>query len=304
MPSETAAAAKAPTKLQTFFKRLLSTVLLWAVLLGALFSGNKSIADLVLLIVLIVISVFGLMEFCDMTGKRGIASFRRYAIFAGCLFIVVNWLAHTGKILGGVPQAPLLINMPLSGIIIVCLFIRRLFWEDMQRGIAAIGSTVLGLVYVPWLLVFLMGIYFHSATHGSWWLLYFILVSKCSDMGAYAVGSMIGKHKMIPRISPGKTWEGFGGAIVVSTGVSLVFAHFAQDKLIGITAIHAVMLGVVLSIGAVVGDLIESLFKRESGVKDSGAYFPGIGGVLDLVDSLLFNAPIMFAYLVWLSTTG
>lgn len=303
MPSETEVGAKAPTKLQTFFKRLLSTVVLWAVLLGALFSGNKSIADLVLMIVLCVISVFGLMEFCDMSEKRGVMCFRRYAVVSGCVFVIVNWFGYTGRLLGELPQGPLLLTMASSGLIIVGLFVRRLFWEDMRHGFAAIGSTVLGLVYVPWLLVFLMGVYFHSATFGSWWLLYFILVTKSSDMGAYAIGSMMGKHKMIPRISPGKTWEGFGGAIAVSTGVSLVFAHFAQDKLIGITVVHAVILGIVLSVGAVVGDLIESLFKRESGMKDSGAYFPGIGGVLDLVDSLLFNAPIMFAYLVWLNAT-
>jgi phosphatidate cytidylyltransferase len=102
---------------------------------------------------------------------------------------------------------------------------------------------------------------------------------------------------MIPRISPGKTWEGFGGAIVVSTGASLAFAHFAHSHLKEVTPVHAIILGVVLSVAAVIGDLIESLFKREAGVKDSGRFFPGIGGILDLLDSLLFNAPLMYLYL-------
>ncbi len=301
MPSDTAVVRPASSKLQTFLKRLLSTVVLWGVLLGALFSGNKTIADLALLIVVNVISIFGLMEFCDMLAKRQCPCFRVYAIITGSVFISALWLAQTGHFFGG--ASPLLVNLALSGPIIVGLFVRRLFWTDMQNGFAAVGGTLLAVVYVPWLLVFLMGIYFYSATLGSWWLLYFILVTKSSDMGAYSVGSLIGRHKMIPRISPGKTWEGFAGAIVVSTGVSLVFAHFAQDKLEGITVVHAVLLGVVLSTGAVVGDLVESLFKRESGMKDSGAYFPGIGGVLDLVDSLLFNAPLMFAYLAWLGAT-
>jgi phosphatidate cytidylyltransferase len=128
-------------------------------------------------------------------------------------------------------------------------------------------------------------------------VLYFILVTKFSDTGAYCVGSLIGRHKMIPRISPGKTWEGFVGAIVVSTAASLVFAHFAGAHLPGMTPSHAIVLGVILSSTAVVGDLIESLFKREAGVKDSGSFFPGIGGILDLLDSLLFNAPIMYLYL-------
>src|SRR5262249_1986283 len=117
------------------------------------------------------------------------------------------------------------------------------------------------------------------------------------DTGAYVVGSLFGKHKMIPRISPGKTWEGFAGAIVVSTGVSVAFAHIAGSRLAGVNWVHAVILGVILSVTAVIGDLIESLFKREAGLKDSGAYFPGIGGILDLLDSLLFNAPLMYVYL-------
>ena len=123
------------------------------------------------------------------------------------------------------------------------------------------------------------------------------MITKFSDSGAYAVGSLIGKHKMIPRISPGKTWEGFGGAIVVSTLASLIFVHFLGNKMAGMNWKHALILGALLAVCAVVGDLIESLFKREAGAKDSGKLFPGIGGILDLLDSLLFNAPIMYLYL-------
>ena len=130
-----------------------------------------------------------------------------------------------------------------------------------------------------------------------------MLITKFSDTGAYAVGSLIGRHKMIPRISPGKTWEGFGGAIVLSTAASVIFAQFFGGKMAGMNWFHAVMLGVMLSVTAVIGDLIESLFKREAGVKDSGKFFPGIGGILDLLDSLLFNAPIMYLYLRHILTT-
>jgi phosphatidate cytidylyltransferase len=152
-------------------------------------------------------------------------------------------------------------------------------------------------MYVPWLMNFIQKINFFQGVNGHFYLLYFVLITKFSDTGAYVVGSLIGRHKMIPRISPGKTWEGFAGAILVSTGASLVFAHLAQKKMPEMNPLHAVVLGVVLSSTAVVGDLIESLFKREAGVKDSGRFFPGIGGMLDLLDSLLFNAPIMYLYL-------
>src|SRR5207247_3383381 len=164
------------------------------------------------------------------------------------------------------------------------LCVRQFVSKTNTKGILAISTTLFGLMYVPWLLNFIQKIHFFPKLDGSgkFYVLYFILVTKFSDSGAYAVGSLIGRHKMIPRISPGKTWEGFGGAIAVATGTSVLFAHFAGDRLRGMTLVHAVILGVILSSTAVVGDLIESIFKRESGVKDSGKFFPGIGGVLDL----------------------
>jgi phosphatidate cytidylyltransferase len=152
-------------------------------------------------------------------------------------------------------------------------------------------------MYVSWLLNFIQKINFFPNVDGHYYLLYFVHITKFSDSGAYAVGSLIGKHKMIPRISPGKTWEGFGGAILGSTLASVVFLKLGGSHLYGMTMTHAIILGVVLSIAAVVGDLIESLFKREAGLKDSGNLFPGIGGILDLLDSLLFNAPLMYLYL-------
>lgn len=301
MPSDTAGAPAAPSKLQTFLQRLVSTIVLWALVLGALFSGNRTVADLALLVVLNVICFFALLEFGDLILARGGKFFRTYALTGGVCYLGISWWAQSGRPpFDGDVLYRLALDGPLSGAIVFGLLVRRLFWKDTVGGTAAIGATLLGMVYVPWLLNYLQRCYFLGGADGSWWLLYFILVTKASDMGAYALGSLIGRHKMIPRVSPGKTWEGFGGAILASTAVSLVFAHFAQGHLAGMTVTHAAALGVLLGVGAVAGDLIESLFKREAGVKDSGRYFPGIGGVLDLVDSLLFNAPIMYAYLVWM----
>jgi phosphatidate cytidylyltransferase len=175
--------------------------------------------------------------------------------------------------------------------------VRQFVSRSNTAGILAISTTLFGLMYVPWLLNFIQKINFFPGVDGKFYVLYFVLVTKFSDTGAYAIGSLIGRHKMIPRISPGKTWEGFGGAIFLSTVASLVFVHFFGDKMAGMNWRHATVLGVLLGSTAVVGDLIESLFKREAGVKDSGRLFPGIGGILDLLDSLLFNAPIMYLYL-------
>jgi phosphatidate cytidylyltransferase len=200
----------------------------------------------------------------------------------------------------GVCDSPARPNDFEAGFIILFvlgLCVRQFVSRSNTAGILAISTTLFGLMYVPWLLNFIQKINFFPGVDGRFYVLYFIIVTKFSDTGAYIVGSLIGRHKMIPRISPGKTWEGFGGAIFLSTAASLVFAHFFGSQMAGMNRLHAVVLGVLLSSTAVIGDLIESLFKREAGVKDSGRLFPGIGGILDLLDSLLFNAPIMYLYL-------
>jgi phosphatidate cytidylyltransferase len=177
------------------------------------------------------------------------------------------------------------------------LCLRQLVSRANTAGLAAVSTTLFGLLYVPWLLNFIQKINFFPGVEGHYYLLYFVLLTKSSDTGAYAVGSLFGRHKLIPRISPGKTWEGFAGAVGASVLASLLFVHYLGHRMAGMNPLHALSLGLLLGMTAVVGDLIESLFKREAGVKDSGRFFPGIGGILDLLDSLLFNAPIMYLYL-------
>jgi phosphatidate cytidylyltransferase len=298
-----ATAPTPPSKLKTFLRRLISSVLLWTVVLLGLFSGNKLIADGLFLGVMLLLAVSGLAEFYGMVEKRDLVCFKGWGIFGGVLLMVGTFLQLTGHI--GTQGSPARVNDFETSFIILFvlgLCVRQFIAKSNTAGILAISTTLFGLMYVPWLLNFIQKIQFFPfaeplAGTGKYYVLYFILVTKFSDTGAYVVGSLIGRHKMIPRISPGKTWEGFGGAIVFSTLASLVFAHFFRDRMAGMTWQHAVVLGIVLSVCAVVGDLIESLFKREAGLKDSGKFFPGIGGILDLLDSLLFNAPIMYLYL-------
>jgi phosphatidate cytidylyltransferase len=233
--------------------------------------------------------------------KRSLVCFKGWGIFGGMLLMVGTFLNLTGHV--GTSNSPARVNDFETSFLILFvlgLCLCQFFSKTNTAGILAISTTLFGLMYVPWLLNFIQKINFFpklGEQGGHFYLLYFIVITKFSDTGAYAVGSLIGRHKMIPRISPGKTWEGFGGAIAVSTGASLGFAAVLGPRLVGMNWLHATILGVVLSVSAVVGDLIESLFKREAGVKDSGRFFPGIGGILDLLDSLLFNAPIMYLYL-------
>ena len=290
--------AAAPSKLRTFLRRLVSFVVLWTIVLTALFSSNRLVSDYVFLVIMVVLAVAGMAEFYGLAAKRGLMCFERWGIFGGILLMAGTFFNLTGAI--GTSGSPARVNDFETSFLILFvlgLCLRQFFSRSNTAGIVAISTTLFGLMYVPWLLNFVQKINFFPHVQGHYYLLYFLLITKLSDTGAYVTGSLVGRHKMIPRISPGKTWEGFVGALVFSTVASVIFVQFFWPMMAGMTWVHAIILGIVLSLGAVVGDLIESLFKREAGVKDSGRFFPGIGGILDLLDSLLFNAPIMYVYL-------
>ncbi len=298
--SSTGANRPGPSKGVVFVRRLGSTAVLWTVVLWTIFSRNHAVTDWVFLAIMLGLAWQGLREFYDLVEKRGHVCFRNWGIASGLVLMVTTFLYFTGRIPHANEKLPSTANdfeMTIIVVFVLGLCLRRFVSKQVQDGLLAISTTLFGLFYVPWLLNFIAKIVFFPGLEGRYYVLYFILVTKFSDVGAYVTGSLIGRHKMIPRISPGKTWEGFGGAIVFSTLASVLFARLAGGHLAGMNMLHAVILGVLLSTAAVVGDLIESLFKREAGVKDSGRLFPGIGGILDLLDSLLFNGPLMYLYL-------
>jgi phosphatidate cytidylyltransferase len=305
--------ASPPSKGIIFFRRLGSTVALWSFVLLALFAGRNPLGDTLFFIVMVTLAVLGLKEFYALVGKAGLDCFPKWGLFGGVVLMVASFVHLQGGLRLRISTAsPSDFETAILILFVLGLFLVQFFCKKGGSGLVRISATLLGLMYVPWLLNFIQKLHFFPpvvgadgtsvSISGNFYVLYFILITKFSDLGAYVTGSLIGKHKMIPRVSPGKTWEGFGGAIVIATGVSVVFAHFLQHKLYGMTLMHAVVLGVLLSVSAVVGDLIESIFKREAQVKDSGTLFPGIGGILDLLDSLLFNAPLIYLYLRYVLT--
>jgi phosphatidate cytidylyltransferase len=176
----------------------------------------------------------------------------------------------------------------------------RLRHDEPLRTMA---YTLFGLLYVLWLFNFITKILYltprsaNGIVTGQFYVLYLIAVTKFSDMGAYLTGSVMGRHLMSPHISAKKTWEGFFGALALALLCSLALFKLMPGHLSALTWTHATVLGLLLGFAAVIGDLAESIVKRSTGVKDSGSLLPGIGGALDLIDSLLFTAPLLFFYL-------
>ncbi len=130
---------------------------------------------------------------------------------------------------------------------------------------------------------------------GAWYLLYVMLLVWGVDSGAYMCGKLFGKHKLAPKVSPGKTWEGLIGGLITSVLISWLFGRYLTLNIVPVTLLGC---SVIAALASVLGDLVESMFKREVGLKDSGCLMPGHGGILDRIDSLTAAVPI-FSYMIF-----
>ncbi|MDS1270615.1 phosphatidate cytidylyltransferase [Lipingzhangella sp. LS1_29] len=156
-----------------------------------------------------------------------------------------------------------------------------------------VGASLFTIVYVPLMLGFWL-LLLNTPDDGRARLIAFIIVTIASDIGGYFAGILFGRHKMAPTISPNKTWEGFGGSLLacVLAGVLTVMLLLDGPSWVGM------LLGAAVCLAAIVGDLIESLIKRDTGVKDMGSFLPGHGGLLDRLDSLLIAGPVAWLVLL------
>lgn len=138
--------------------------------------------------------------------------------------------------------------------------------------------------------------YAENHYNGAWWLLYVMLLVWGADSGAYLFGKLFGKHKLAPKVSPGKTWEGLVGGLLTSALISWLFGRYAPLDVVPSTLL---ICSIIAALASVLGDLTESMFKREAGIKDSGNLIPGHGGIMDRIDSLTAAVPV-FACLMLL----
>ena len=278
-----------------FKYRLPSAIVLTALILaGILLPGlaGKSIFT----IVTVFLSYFAVYEFLDIISKTGKKS---YTIFTS---------AFSSATIGSI----VLFNMisPSVFIVILVIFVIScwlliLFSRMNKEVLDKVINSLSGFFLVAFPLGFMVLLYTMGdgsrSYEGRKLLLFLIAVTKSGDIGAYIVGMSSsklmpgGNHKIFPSISPKKSWEGTIGGLIFSIAVAILMSEIFPS----LFPLHiSIFFGIILFIGGFAGDLAESVLKRTAGIKDSGKIIPGIGGVLDLLDSLIINAPLFFLFLI------
>lgn len=282
-------------------QRLLSGFMIVATLLFAGFYFPPAGIWLVFLLAV----AFGQLEFYHITNVGGIPAFRVVGVLSGTALLSVTYWT-----VGPRPEQRALANelqMLVLALTILAVFIRQFPQKHNNKPLATIGCTLLGIWYVPFLFNYFNYVAFGwddvrgqpgIGLTGFMMAAFLVAVVKLTDVGAYFTGRAFGRHKLFPRISPAKTWEGFFGGIATAMVCSLLFQYFSGGHfgVLTMSRMHAAILGVLLALAGVAGDLFESLLKRAAGVKDSSGVVPGMGGVLDVIDSLLFGAPVLYYY--------
>lgn len=230
----------------------------------------------------------------------GMAASRRVVVFAAVIGVISGGLtigAPERALWGVQGGAPLATAAALVVAFALLMHIRN---RELQGACGAAGAALMAFVYAGVILGFIMAI---RTEFSAWVVLGVILTAKSCDIGAYFTGTLIGRHKLIPWISPGKTWEGLAGGLITSGlvgmgGAALLDRFGGPATLAHLSLGHGFIAGVLLGLSAQLGDLSASILKRDAGVKDSGKIIPGMGGVLDVIDSLVLAGPAGYWFLM------
>ena len=258
----------------SLLKRILSIVILLPVFLAIVMAGP------VWLFGAMIVLVAGLAQW-EITGMFEHAGVRTYRIIGllGGILVTASF---------GLPESE---RVVFTGVLLAML--AASLWRPHGEAIGwqPLATTVLAVCYVNWLLGY--GFWLRDLPSGREWVLLLIWVTWLGETAAYLVGSTVGRHRLAPVISPNKTVEG----AVAQFCVSILAAVVGQAWFFGALPLeHAIAVGALLGIVGQIGDLVESALKRSAGTKDTGRLIPGHGGMLDRIDSLLFNTPVLFYY--------
>jgi phosphatidate cytidylyltransferase len=268
-------------------------VVLLGVVLGAAFAGPLGYGALLLLI-----TGVGVWEFYAMARAKGVEPQRGLGIvgslgltLTGTSILCVNYLDYYHEDF-------ILLGIAIAALAIMFTFVVEVF-RNRQTPIHNIATTILGIVYVglPLAVMAIIPMLLQKPDlkdpdWNAWYFLFYLFLVWGNDVFAYLCGITLGKHKLCERLSPKKSWEGFIGGILGAVAMGAVAAWWLDESYIFWGG-----LAIVVALTSVIGDLVESMFKRDAGVKDSGKIMPGHGGMLDRFDALLVSAPFALVYI-------
>lgn len=278
------AATRAPVRAKRATGRNLPVAIASGVALAGLFIGSLFLHDYVFLTFVALLVVGALLELDVAFRSRRLRPATLVAVGAG---LVMLYGAYGG---GPSAQALGLVLLGLGG----------MAWMLLERGrervVASLGATCLMTLWVPFLASFLGLLLVRP--NGAWIVMAAIALAVANDIGAYALGSRFGRHRLAPRVSPGKSWEGFAGGLATV----LVLAGLVTARVPGFDVPTALAFGAVVAVAGTVGDLAESLVKRDLRIKDLGRIMPGHGGIMDRVDAILFALPAAHLLLLGLGS--
>jgi phosphatidate cytidylyltransferase len=246
-------------------------------------ADNSHVQATLLMALLVVPLGLGGIELSRLAARKGLAVLNPVAA-VGLVLVATTW--YWPQVIPISQGMYLLLALAFA---LAALFLQQHFQLGNDGALANCGISCFSLLYLGFLGAFVLGI---RIDEGPWAFLTFICVVKSSDIGAYTFGKLFGKHKLSPRVSPKKTWEGLAGAIAAAVMVSMAFA-VAFDI---IKVWLAPIFGACMAVIGQLSDLAESMLKRDAQQKDSSNRVPGFGGILDVIDSLLFAAPVAYVF--------
>ena len=243
---------------------------------------------------MVIFGILAALEFYRMVAMSKAPPLTYFGLIWTALFILSRnseLLAILESYLKPVPVTPLLLTAAVVPPLLWLLSRRQ-----KEGAFTTWAWTIAGILYVGWLLSHLVAL--RGLDAGRNWVFFALFTTWASDTTAFFIGRKLGRHKLAPNISPGKTWEGATGGILGAIIVSILF-FTATPFHLPLTYWQAIPLSILVSIFGQVGDLVESLLKRNMGVKDSGKLMPGHGGVLDRMDSIIFAGIVVYYYVIW-----
>ncbi len=253
--------------------------------LTASIADDKAVQGTILCILIALLVIPAQLELSKLAAAKNLKIFSSISIIASILFATSWYWPQLVEI------SPAIYLLFLSAFSLLGLLLYQYIRYGTSAVLANCGANYFSIIYLGLLSAFVLAV---RIDFGPWALLMFVFVVKSADIGAYSFGSLFGKHKFSPKISPGKSWEGMAGAVVTATIVAILFATSCDIMVWWL----AVIFGFCFAFIGQIGDLAESMIKRDAEQKDSANNVPGFGGILDILDSPLLAAP--FAYLFFM----